>query len=32
VNLADDFFKIVAAGSAFYVSAWLASDPYLGVR
>jgi hypothetical protein len=23
VNLVDDFFKIVAVGSAFYVSAWL---------
>jgi hypothetical protein len=32
VSLVDDFIKIVAVGSAFYVSAWLASDPYLGVR
>jgi hypothetical protein len=32
VNLVDDFFKIVVVGSAFYVSAWLASDPSLGVR
>jgi hypothetical protein len=23
VNLVDDFFKIVASGSAFFVSAWL---------
>jgi hypothetical protein len=32
VSLVDDFFKIVAVGSAFYAGAWLASDPSLGVR